>query len=519
MRTLNFRLAAICLVAVVVLAVGVHFLHGFQVGRNRALAFKLASQRAEAERNINEAIHHLVSYLELVPADHKEQLHLGLLYAERLNAPAAFAKLEEVVRTDDGTLSPEDLRNARRKLVDMAMMIRDANGRLRAADAETHLAVLLKETPNDPELLDLNGQILIYNGKDELACEQFRKAIEVAPAQINSYVFLAIVLRSRLDRKAEADKVMEDMIHHKVKVKDKDGNVVKNKDGKDVEVEVNAKSVAAFQKYAYYLREQERFDETLLQVQRILELVPENSAGLLIAGHCYLAKGQYKTAEDYLNRGIQADKHNRAMYKVMVDVKNHLGLRDESAAVLRLGLANTKGTDGYVDILWDVVNSNIVAGKFDEAEKNIKELRELRVGPEGRTRPQLVEFVEARLAVMKGDWKAAKKILKEVLPKLQDDPGVQKLAYLHLGQCDHQEGLVEEQIVAYSEALKIDPYLVPARVGLADIFMSRGNLAEAADQYRILANAPHPDPEAALSMARITIMLRLTGAQEAKCPA
>ena len=247
------------------------------------------------------------------------------MYAERLNARAAFIKLEEVLRTDDGSLPPEEFHKARRKLVDMAILMR------RPLDAETHIALLMKETPDDPELLDLNGQILIYNGKDEEACKQFRRAIEIAPTQINSYFRLAFVLRSRLDKKAEADEVMHDMIHRKLK--DKDGKVIKDKDGKAVEV--NAKSVAAFQKYAYWLREQERFDEALVQANRVLELAPENPVGLWIAGCCYLAKGQYKTAEDYLNRGIKADKSDRAMYKVMADVKNHLGRHKEAMEVLR----------------------------------------------------------------------------------------------------------------------------------------------------------------------------------------
>ena len=66
-----------------------------------------------------------------------------------------------------------------------------------------------------------------------------------------------------------------------------------------------------------------------------------------------------------------------------------------------------------------------------------------------------------------------------------------------------------EQIVAYSEAVKIDPYLYPARAGLAEIFLSRGNLAEAAEQYRVLVNGPHPEAEAVFSLARILIMMQL----------
>ena len=55
-----------------------------------------------------------------------------------------------------------------------------------------------------------------------------------------------------------------------------------------------------------------------------------------------MAKGQYKTAEDYLNRGIKADKGSAAMYRTMAEVKNRLGRHDEAMAVLRTGLENTR---------------------------------------------------------------------------------------------------------------------------------------------------------------------------------
>ena len=138
--------------------------------------------------------------------------------------------------------------------------------------------------------------------------------------------------------------------------------------------------MAALQKYAYYLREQERFDEALVQAKRVLELAPEDPVGLWVAGCCYLAKGQYKTAEDYLNRGIKADKSDRAMYQVMADVKIHLGRHDEAMAVLRQGLENTKGTSAMRKFsgTWSMRTS--IDGKFDEAEKGIKELRDFALG-------------------------------------------------------------------------------------------------------------------------------------------
>ncbi|MGO9107808.1 MAG: tetratricopeptide repeat protein, partial [Thermoguttaceae bacterium] len=616
MRTLNVRLAAICLVVVVLLGGGVHLLHGFQL-RRQANALRIASERAEADflvlklrnacdearkslarpgaltvvsesaeeqkklraadgknldeaiarleryvrkkskdpdgpldlglsaegESLKEAIRHLESYVALAPKDRKEQLHLGLLYAERLEARgekpdsreekpdaraassklaeisgavddssspaelceklrqgllnvnairggaesrysygrsfnpiAAYATLEDVLRTAADTLPQEDVRKARRKLAEVAMLI----GRL--LDAETHLAVLMEETPDDPELLELNGLVLVYKRKDDDACKQFRNVIKIAPTQIRSYVYLADVLRTRLDRKPEADQVMLEMVGHKD----------------------NAKSVQAFQVYADYLRAQGKYDEALLQTKRVLELAPEDPMGLWIAGACYLAKGQLQTAEDYFNRGIKADKSIPSMYTSMADVKTRLGRRDEALKVLREGLENTKDR-GYAEVLFDLANRNISDRKFDEAEKGIKELQNLSY------KPPMVELLEAQLALTKGDWQKAKEILVKVLPNLHDESSrVQTLAYLYLAQCYGQQGDVEQQIVTYLEAVKIDPYFKPARVGLAEVYMNRGNYAEAAEQYRQLLRGPQPDTDEALLLARTLIMIRLS---------
>ncbi len=629
MHTLNVRLAAICLVVVVVLGGGVHLLHGFQVHR-QADALKVASKGAEdaftklqtacdtlagptselkkleeqekprgtvekerddaiqvlesyvgpeanrkellrlgrvaEDKNLDEATRLLDSYLRLIPKDQKEQLHIGLLYAEKpdshatfviyprivraKNPRAAFFKLEEILRTTEGALSEEELRTARRTLVDMAIQV------LRFPDAETHLKQLMQETPDDPELLVLDGWILGIRKQDEEACKQLRRAIDLKPTETETYVLLAKFLLGRLNRKAEADEVMHGMIY--CKLKDKDGKVVKDKDGKEVEVEVEANANSkqlAHRKYANYLCDQGKYDEALVQAKRVLELAPEDTVGLWLAARCYLAQGVdgrsdeakalykkaeeaeakhkpaeevkalfdqakkanpkteeevkalYKTAEGYLNRGIKADKSSADMYPVMFEVKNRLGQRDESVAVLRTGLENTKGTYGYAAILWELVRANIVDGRLDEAAKGIKELKE----PYGlNDPPPRVKFLEAQLAVAKGDWTAAKATLAEVIPKLQGDPQIQRLAQLILAQCyQRQQEDVEKQIVAYSAALNVDPNFTPARMGLADIFVSRGNLPEAYEQYRLAASAPRPDPAAAISLARVAIMMRI----------
>ena len=196
---------------------------------------------------------------------------------------------------------------------------------------------------------------------------------------------------------------------------------------------------------------------------------------------------------------------------VMADVKNRLGRRDEAIAVLRQGLEATKGTDGYAEILYDLVNAYI-------SRRQVRRGGEMHQGTAGHPLPpldmpyppQLVEFLEAqdggdegRLERRQGNPR------RHPAQAAATTPASRRWPICYLGQCYHQQGDVEQQIIAYSEALKIDPYLSPARAGLAEIFMSRGNFAEAAEQYRMLLKGPHPDAEAALSLARILIMMRL----------
>jgi len=483
MRTLNVRLAVICFVVVVVMGGGVHLLHGFQV-RRQAYAIQKASETAEEGKDLKEAIRLLDNFLTLQPTDREARLHLGLLHARTFNVRAACVELEEVLRAS-GVLSEDKVREARRKLVDMLIMSQ------RYADAKKHMEDLLKETPDDPELLELNGQILVGCGEFQKGCEQFERVIKVAPTQINTYVRLADVYRTHMDRKDDSEKVMHDMVYGK----DKDGR------------QINEKSVSAHQKYAFYLREHEKMDEALIEANRVLELAPENSVGLWIAGCCYLAKGQYKPAEDYLSRGIKADKSDRAMYLVMADVKRRLGHPEEAIAIYKQGLSATVGTPGHADLLFELSNELVASGQFTEAAKFMQELRDFRLPPplDRPYPPERVDFLEAYRKLMMGEWKAAKAILLDVLPSLHV-PRDKKFAYFFLSQCYRQEVDTGRQIIALSEAVKIDPYFLSARQALADIYINQSNLALAKEQYLALMKAPRPSPDAPLSLARIWIM-------------
>ncbi len=201
MRTLNLQVAAILFVIVIVFGCGVYFLHAYQVQRN-AYVFKRASEafeeRAEealkkdnapaARRAYLEAAKNLNWYVRLAPHDVDALEKLGVLTADmavdQRSRTQAFVMLERVLRED-----PERTK-ARRRLVPVAIAI----GRF--PDARVHLQnYLLKDSPQDAELWNLLAQC--YAGEREfgLAVQNFKKAIELAPTQIDAYARLVFVLR------------------------------------------------------------------------------------------------------------------------------------------------------------------------------------------------------------------------------------------------------------------------------------------------------------------------------------
>jgi tetratricopeptide (TPR) repeat protein len=128
-----------------------------------------------------------------------------------------------------------------------------------------------------------------------------------------------------------------------------------------------------------------------------------------------------------------------------------------------------------------------------------------------------VEFLKARIAMMKGDWNTTKTILVAIQPKLfeeidrgvQVDRGVPKLACLCLAQCYRQDGEPDKQMEQYSLALKLDPFLSQAHAGLAEVYLGRGQFGLAADEYLKVVKGPHPDTDSMLALARVSIMMRL----------
>jgi tetratricopeptide (TPR) repeat protein len=217
-RTLNLKLFVSLLLAILVMAVGVHFLHAYQVRRSASGLLDQAA-KAEEEERYADAAKLLSHYLGYVPEDTDALARYG--FALDKLPPAPVVRLRTLLVFDQVLRLEPERTDVRRRLVSLAMDVE------RYPDAVPHLQILLEESPKNAELEELFGRC--YEASNELEAKKIQKgektertapasaeeayglAIEHDPARIDAYAALARVLR-RTDKIKDAIGVMDRMV-------------------------------------------------------------------------------------------------------------------------------------------------------------------------------------------------------------------------------------------------------------------------------------------------------------------
>jgi cellulose synthase operon protein C len=480
-RLFNTRLAAVLLVIIAVLSVGVYYLHAYQVLRN-AYVFQVEAEKAEqraaeaakeknlaAEHNAyQEAIVNLFWYTRLVPNDVDVLEKLGMLLCEKMHDIKSFGQaynlFDRVLRLD-----PERMK-VRRRFVDMAMSPAGRSYRT----AKEHLEqYLLKEYPKDAALWEQLGACNVEMSEFDTAKANFLKAIELDPKQIGAYARLAVVLRRHFSRDEEADRWMKKL------------------------VEVNPKSAGAHHLRGSYLRINGAEDDALKEAQLALQLAPDNRDTLLLASQCYLEKANYPKARECIAKGIKLYPNNVDFYVTMADVELRSGNRDKALEALQQGI---KITDRNPQLLWSMANLLVDQNRLKEAEGLVKELR-------GTQYPrQLVDYLAARIAFRQGNWLAARQGFEAVRGGLSQWPRLVKQTDVWIGQCYGHLGNPDQQLKAFRRALTVDPLYPEARAGITGALANSGNFDEALKEFAQLRNV---NTAGMVAIARIVLLQTL----------
>jgi tetratricopeptide (TPR) repeat protein len=482
-RTLNLRLAIILLIIAIVGGASVYALHGFQQRRNAYFFLEqaeLAQQQAakaakenkpeEEQEAIKEQMKNLEWYLTLRRSDWDVLEKLGMLRAEHIvDLPSfrqAYECLDRLVREDPTR------KEARRKLIDLLILA------ARFSDARLHLDYLLKETPDDPELLFLLGQCQEGMGEEETAVTYYQKTIKYSPKTIEVYPRLANLLQTSLERTKEADACMQELVKN-------------NPDSAKAQILLAAylqKTGVDLAKRSYDEEAQKAsekaYEEALQAVEKALELAPnekdEKNAlllekdALLLGAQCALNSGDLEKARKYAQRCREVYKDCIPAYLTLADIFERSRERDKALDVLDQGLKETKNAP---QLLWSRVNLLIDAGDLKSASEGLEKLQDAKY-----PKP-LQDYLGARLAFGNKEWADAKRRFEKVRPAMSNSPNFVKQIDLWLGYCYGRLNNTDQEIDSYQRALRADPFYAPARQLLTDALIKAGRTDEAVAEY------------------------------------
>jgi tetratricopeptide (TPR) repeat protein len=320
MRQFNVKFL-LGLMGATVLVSGIGFLlHKAQSGRI-ARALLRQAERAETQGRPEQQVKYLGRYLEFVPEDNVVRADLGCILASPTMAVSLRARERALFVLDQVLLREPDRHDSRRLLAQMALRL----GRF--AQAREHLDILERELREDGEVARLLGQ-WHETRNDERgndlaeAAAWYRKAIERAPHETESYTRLAYLLRRRLGKDkggppaAEADQVMNDLV---------------------------ARNPEAFQAYLARWQYRREFqaatsEEAAQDVARALELAPDEADVLRAAADVAQARHSLDEARAHLQRGLDLHPQNGSLYEALARVEAQADRRKEAIACLRRGI-------------------------------------------------------------------------------------------------------------------------------------------------------------------------------------
>ncbi|PQO38060.1 tetratricopeptide repeat protein [Blastopirellula marina] len=489
MRTLNVRLLLFLLVGLAIFGGIVHAIHEYQ-SSNLGTAFLRSAERAIEEKEFGTAIQDIEKYLILNTDDSEATARLGLLLASHGSQQKAFFALERALRMDDTR------NDVRRELVDVAIRV----GRF--SDAKTHLQEhLLKESPEDGELLVLLAQCQVAEGDFKGAAKSLESAIQFAPESVPAYLQLVQILHGSLDRPSEALAIMDQMVANNPNSPDayiaRGNYVLRYRNTPDIQA---AKVVGLPSEATVQERAMAAVAVAESDAEKGLELAPESLQGLILAAACAQEQGKFDIALTHLELALKLAPDSPAVHTRLADLAIHQNNPQEAIGRFKEGI---KVCADKRDLLWNLSNLLTEQNQLKEAKEFITQLSDT-------DQPKsTIAYLETRLLVSEGEWLAGAEQLEQLRPALTQWPDLEKQAELYLGECYRQLGKTDLELTAFRRAVTIDPFWLPARLGVAQSLLSLGRMDEALQEFEYAAHLPGATTEILLDLARLEILRNL----------
>ncbi len=515
-RRVNFRFLACLLVALALLGGGGYFLHAYQLRHNAHELLEKANQETAAG-HLPEAIKSYRFYLQIVPNDGDALAEYGLTLdrssKSRRDRETVFFVLDKALRFNP------DRDDARRRLVDVAMNIG------RYTDALEVIQPLMKRSPDNAELECLLGRCLEgtgnYDGKDGGAAEQYRLAIKHKPAQVESYVRLADLLRLRLNKGAESERLMNEMVKAnssaeayvaRARYYRKGGTGINREDETLTRTLLGTELVACFAGNgagpncltAALVVRSGGGPDLLFKAEQDLKKAratqPDDLEVLLLSSDVARARNWFDQAERYARRGLELYPKDVRLYGQVAELTALRGRRGDAVKVLEQGV---KELPDEIALPFQLAEFLLAEGLHEKAAEPIAKLQTMHVDP------ALLTFLDGRRKFVQGNWLEASRSLELAYPALVNLPEKARQTALLLGKCYQQLGEPDKQYGAYRRALSEDPYdpfWFEASEGVANALLALNKVDEAVEIYRRLIPRA---PAARIVVARLLLQRNL----------
>lgn len=464
MRRPNLRFLFLFIGTLLVAIVAVHFVHGYQARRTAGILLEKARELRKAS-DLWPAVGYYGRYLQLNPGDTDALGEYGQTLAlVQPESADTLMVLEQILRRD------AQHREIRTLLVDVAMRL----GRF--GDAASHLEVLIRAKPSDDKLYALRGDCERALRDFAAAQQDYRKAIELAPAHLNAYLSLAMMLRENLEQPAEADQVITLLSERN-----------------QSSAEAHLISARYWQFYGYS-------DRALANAQAALQIDVDSAEAALLAATASITRQDVPQARSFVERAKKLDPANDKVHLVAAQIELAAGSREGAVGMLREGLQQAPAS---VDLRWQLANLLVEQGELAEVESLCKALDEL---PQGAA---ISGYLQSRLLMQNGDVLAAHAKLEGLrLARIERSDLRQQIEFW-LGVCADRIDNVDQRIAAYRRAVEINPNWEPALIGLANALAAAGRIDEALENYNTLLSGSRVRMGAMTEVCRLLILQQL----------
>jgi len=450
----------------VIVAPSVYFLHAYQVKR-QADVYLQHAREAEEAGNAPEAIDHLLRYLDVVPNDNEALAQLGQLFAETRRWNEAFGILEQVLRRDPSRVE------ARTSLAEASLALGRYN------DAREQLEIIISQAADDAETHVLLAACHAAGGQWRDAAIACERAIEKDPAHLTAYQQLAVLQRNRIDDPVAAERTIDRVVAQnpssasalvlrgvwRLRYCDDAATIAAVAAGSDVEIEPGRQEVLA----------QARSD-----AEKAMQLEPENADAVRLAASISISNSNFEEARALADKAIKISPNASNSFALRAQVEAADENPEQASHWLRKAIQVSPGDETLV---WAFANSLLDEPDIEQSEKAIRSLND--VGYESAR----LRFLEARLAVVKQQWREAVDLFEACLPGLVESPDLAKQAHLLQANCYRQLQRPELEIAALKRAISVDPNWAVPRRDLAAALKRVGRRDEASDHMRQLATA------------------------------